>query len=111
MPLIYGTKELEEMARKLRSRYPEYDVILLRNSVMVYAFDASARAIYKVSYPDHHPRGRINLAAANIQTTIDCLVARGLSVAFCDLDAPMKDYLGRNPDEGVTFAPARGDVE
>lgn len=103
MPLIYGTDQLQEMARKLRSRYPDYDVILLKNSVMVYAFESSARAIWRSNYPGQKPRNRINLAAADIQTTIDRLVARRLSVAFCDLDAPLKDYLGRNPDEGMTL--------
>lgn len=104
MPLIYGTDELQNMCRRLRSRYPDYDVIILKNSVMVYAFDGSAREIYRASYPKERPRNRINLAADGIQTTIDALVARGLSVAFCDLDAPMKDYVGRNPNAGVTLS-------
>lgn len=104
MPLIYGTEQLQEMHRKLQIKYPTQDVILLRNSVMVYAFDGSARAIYKADYPGQRPRDRINLAAADIQATIDRLVARGLSVAFCDLDAPLNEYAGRNPDQGVRFS-------
>lgn len=87
MPLIYGTEQLHDMARRLLAAHPDQDIILLKNSVMVYAFDASARAIYRVSYPGQKPRNRINLGAATIQTTIDALVSKGLRVALCDLDA------------------------
>jgi len=103
MPIIHSTEALQDMAIRLRERYPDIDVILIKNSVMVYAFDSSARAIYRCDYPKERPRNRINVAAAGIDKLITRLQARGLEVGLCDLDAPPKDYAGRNPHEGMAF--------
>lgn len=91
MPVIYSTDDLQAMSQKLVQKHPDQDVIILKNSVMCYAFDASARAIWRMNYPGQKARNRINLAAADIQKTIDRLVAAGLSVGICDLDTPPDD--------------------
>lgn len=96
MPVIYSSDWLQDKARRLLIERPGADIIILKNSVMCYAFDASARAIWRVQYPSQRPRNRINLATADIQDTIDLLNAKGLSVYLCDLDIPLGEYVGRS---------------
>lgn len=59
MPVIYSSDWLHDKARRLLIERPRVDVIILKNSVMCYTFDASARAIWRVQYPGQRPRNRI----------------------------------------------------
>lgn len=97
MPVIYSTEQLKRMYERLLLKYPDSDVIIIKNSVMAFAFKASARAIYRVQYPGQRPRDQITLAATSIQNTVDRLMAVGLTVGVCDLDEELPNLVASSP--------------
>lgn len=95
MPIIYSTDQLQAMHRRLAEKHSLTDVIILKNSVMAYAFDSSARLIYRFLYPGQRAKNRINISAATVQSTVDTLLAAGKTVGVCDLDEAANEYAGR----------------